>query len=411
MSTARYRLSLALPALLTLGGACSRGGAEPLMDLGTEPGYVDLRSDSADLAPSDLASPDLITPDLGTPDPPPGTVLYVIKGGRGTQDGTSPKDAMPTIGKALQQAQMPPNPAVWVAAGTYSETLSVLPPQTLLGGFDETFRIRDPQRQPTVVQADTDNVLHVEGRRDGVALVDGLHLISRRPASTANQQAVYVYPGTGQLHLRNCRIDSLGGYSNYCIRADGGNVLADGNTCDASGGTIANYLFYGYGTFLNNVALASDGVTTTAAVILVNNTLRCSGYDCVRAVFGGGVIANNILIGGTRTVAINASAADVSRIENNVLHGFGTLYAGRHAGEVKSLTTLNSAAALGVAAAGGNVVVDPQLDAALRPTGTTPASVLTGGLDASATLYGGVKSDRDSRPRTVPYSIGAHQRP
>ncbi|MFO0580615.1 MAG: hypothetical protein U1A78_42125 [Polyangia bacterium] len=394
-------------ALLPLCGACSRGGMESVADLGTEPAYPDLRSDPGDLSGSDLSPPDL-TP----PDPPPGTVLYVIKGGRGKQDGTSPKDAMPTIGMALQKAQLPPNPAVWVAAGTYSETLSVLPPQTLLGGFDETFRTRDPQRQPTVVQADADNVLHVDGRLTGVALVDGLSFISRRPASTTNQQAVYVYPGAGRLQLVRCRIDSSGGYSNYCIRADGGNVLADGNVCNASGGTIANYLFYGYGTFLNNVAFASDGVTSTSGSVLVNNTLRCSGYDCLRFVYGGGTIANNILIGTSRTVAINASStADVARIENNVLFGFGSLYFGKTAGEVKSLSTLNSAAALGVAAAGGNVIVDPALDTELVPTANTPASVLAGGLDASSALYGGVRSDRDNHPRALPYSIGAYQRP
>ena len=91
--------------------------------------------------------------------------------------------------------------------------------------------------------------------------------------------------------------------------------------------------------------------------------------------------------------------------------GFGSLYFGKTAGEVKSLSTLNSAAALGVAAAGGNVIVDPALDTELVPTASTPAGVLGGGLDASSAMYGGVTVDRDNRPRAVPYSIGAYQRP
>ena len=81
--------------------------------------------------------------------------------------------------------------------------------------------------------------------------------------------------------------------------------------------------------------------------------------------------------------------------------GFGSLYFGKTAGEVKSLSTLNSAAALGVAAAGGNVIVDPALDTELVPTASTPAGVLGGDvarLAAELDLHDAARVDQRGKP-------------
>lgn len=341
-----------------------------------------------------------------------GKVLYVVVGGRGTKDGSTPANAMASISAAISTAHAEPGTDVWVAEGTYHEELSMLPPDAVYGGWDQAFATRDVAAHPTIVQLGGE-VLNVGSGAGGEAVVDGLTLQANEPynpTDTSSTEAVYVHPGAESLLLRNCGIEHTGGYQGWGIYAGGRNVTVERCSINVSGG-FDNHVAYGSGRFLSNLMFATDGSVYGGGttLVLVGNTIVTTatlGHG-VDFTVPGGVVADNVFIG--KGTAVSALSSGPYRLENNAFWGWNTLYFSPGTAEVNSVATLNNSSAIGASIASQNVVVDPKLDAQGRPTKDTPNQIRTGGRSLVDPAYGPAPWDVTGAPRTAPYSIGAYQ--
>lgn len=376
-----------------------------------------------------------------------GTLLYVSSAaGDDSRDGLTPATAKKNVHAAVTAASPPAS--VIVAEGDYpppgSYPVTLPGDVSLYGGFTGDFLSRDPAAHPSRILG--------TGVRNGTALsataamtdttvVDGL--VFEADSTVTNSIAADIAGAAAPLLQRNAFIarngaGSAGAFSVALSVASSatvrGNSLRGGRAYFSGGIRVTA----GSPLVANNVIDGGNG-TTFAFGILVNG--------------GAPVIVNNTVGGGAGdgyTFGISTSSA-ASVIENNVVfttagafgracieHDGGTAPASVRNNDLfdcpaalyvetvgglsgtcafnKSqdchtvLVEVNDATVIGVGKAGGNVSSEPVfVDPGARDyhlTGASPASVANGGLDRSD-LIG---LDRDGRPRTLPWSIGAYER-
>lgn len=333
-----------------------------------------------------------------------GTVYYVVPGGRGTQDGLSPANAMQEPSQAASAANNAGGADVWVAAGTYYGA-DLQAGTSLYGGWDDQFTTRAPHANVTIL-ADTSDVVGVYGGPlDGVSVVDGF-TIRATHATNVNNFGVRV--DGHRVTLSSNVIHSEGPGQNSAVYDPYGLAVVDASTLTAGGTAARGY--FGRGTVTNSLIVADHGVYFNGNATLANCTLITR--TCAQLFQASPVIANNVFVAAASPLtcidSLGTTGGDVVRLEHNDFWGFTSLYASTAAGERTTVASLNGASVFGTAV--GNISVDPELDAEGQPTSTSPASITQGGRDTSGAVYGTIQHDRLRAARTLPYSIGAFER-
>jgi hypothetical protein len=156
---------------------------------------------------------------------------------------------------------------------------------------------------------------------------------------------------------------------------------------------------------------ATRSAEISNATVFISSPVLSNGIELYD---GGVVIRNNIIQlltpqGQTRAPGaciVESLAYMQASLQDNDLFGCSTLYLDGALGPLTTLAQVNGLA--DVTAIGGNVSVPPALDAAadFALTSFSPVEVARGGLDLSTTFA----TDFAGRPRTSPWSMGAHER-
>lgn len=364
--------------------------SSPCVDAGSDvavlPGDIDMRGNPRIIASHvDIGAYEHAGSDPGVDI----RVIRVATTGDDTDDGASWETAKRTVQAGLA-ALADSGGEVWVAAGTYTEHVTMTTFVSLYGGFAgmETARNqRDPRSNVTVLDAVRQGATVTStGSVPGTAL-DGFSI---RNGSSSNVLAKAAY-----IRVSGNTITGAAGPGITC--SGGAPVIAGnsiiGNTAAGSGGgvyssggastTIANCLFLG------NMAPSGTAVAVnTGALTLINNTIvRNTSTGAGTAVQFSGTSAkmvNNILAFNTNGVAIQGGAS--LSIRRNCTWNTGVAFSGP-----------------ALSPADGNIVASPLFasvagaDYHLRPD-----SPCVDAADDTALLPG--ESDLEGRVRV----IGAH---
>lgn len=127
---------------------------------------------------------------------------YGLSGATGTRT-----DPVATIAEGIEHAMLLGVPAaVLVAAGTYSEDVTVTGAVSLVGGYDPfDWAVRDPAAQPTILKSTTVSGLKLSAV-DGEMLVDGFTIYGRNVSSGSESSAAVTVDGGGPV-ISGCKIN------------------------------------------------------------------------------------------------------------------------------------------------------------------------------------------------------------
>lgn len=285
--------------------------------------------------------------------PPALGVVYVKADATGTPiDGSSWDRAFRTI-----QAGVYASNEVWVAAGNYSERLTLSSGLALYGGFNGTEATRgerNPLANPTIIDGGAaGNVIKAEELKFGV-VIDGFTI---RNGSSANGGGIYLRSSAAST-IANCLI------TGNTATTTGGGIYADGtnttivnnkivgNTCNGEGGAFTSYggvhLLANNVIAHNNAGYVSALGTRYGTLTVTNNTIvDNSGRGAVDMMSGTITLANNIIAGNTYGVS-NENATVTFR--NNCFYGNKTDYCNSAGASLPSPIGSN-----------GNIQADPLL--------------------------------------------------
>ena len=171
-------------------------------------------------------------------------VVYVDAATTGAQTGANWVNAFPAISPALEVADSFDIPSVWVAEGTYRESLSLVSEVAVLGSFagsETDLSQRDFLSGLSIV--DAPSTVTVVADNVDTATLDGFVVLG------GADMAVYLRRVGGDVEVVNCSIAASGGHGVHCDSANpviencriGGN-LGSGVRCDAASPHIVNCL-------------------------------------------------------------------------------------------------------------------------------------------------------------------------
>lgn len=190
-------------------------------------------------------------------------ILRVSKSGDGT-DGASWPSAFSTVGEAIEAAAAGDD--IWVASGTYNESLSMKGQVSMYGGFagtesDEEFGLRDWRKNETILDATglNDRVLVGADQTtlDGFTITNG-----RREYNLVDDGGSGMSCRSVTVTIRNCFFHRNGGYGPF------------GMPAPASGGGlfgIVSNLFVEGCVFLNNIGTFGGAVFAKDSQLLTKN--------------------------------------------------------------------------------------------------------------------------------------------
>jgi parallel beta-helix repeat protein len=240
----------------------------------------------------------------------PPVIRFVSPAGDDGNDGLTWQTAKRTVTGAVSPATG--TDEIWVAKGTYPESLTPAPGVALYGGFagSETQRSqRNPKTNPTVLGGNTANIVTCQFPNivvDGFALRNGYY-------------GVEVSSGTATI-------------SNNSISGNRSAVYMDSNSAAIiSGNTISTN---GSGVYVNSHSTAA----------LTYNTISGSASVGVYASASTATITNNA-ISGSGAAGVYADSSSTATIANNILtrNGSGVYVSGGSTGSITSNTISGNA--------------------------------------------------------------------
>jgi hypothetical protein len=259
----------------------------------------------------------------------------------------------------------------------------------------------------------------------------GIYVDGSAPAITSNR----IYAGTAS------QSTSLGTHNACALLATGdsavvidSNEISGGTACRCwgirllSGGIVAS--------IRNNLLVAGSSIATGASSknygidafsvpgpVIRNNTFQCSRADTVAYSFytlfmsttSDPTIENNVFTGvipgDCPSYGIYVVSGSVVSVKNNDFSvaiksgGGSTAWIPYHVDPATDYATVAAMeTALGGMISGGNAADDPLLDSSFRPTGSSPASIRTGGLVGVSAW--GFDKDRNGMMRTPAVNAG-----
>ncbi|MBN1676593.1 MAG: right-handed parallel beta-helix repeat-containing protein [Kiritimatiellae bacterium] len=334
--------------------------------------------------------------------------VYVDKDAAGpTHDGSAWSNAFLTVQEGIDAAQS--NGTVWVAAGTYNESITLKHGVAVLGGFAGTETLLD-ERNWNV------NVTILNGGKTGSVVVCPTNALP-----DTSLDGFTILNGIGTIHDG----DRYGG-GIFCEESSPSilnNVIAM-NTCEEEGGAI--YCPYGSPVISNNTITANTAgsgggaISCSGSPLIVNNTI----FRNAAGTSGGGVfcyygspsILNNTFVRNDAAQeggGIHCFASAAPLVVNNII-ALGSSGFRKETGTTPVLSNncVYGNAAYnysGTAAGDGDISEDPQLtDARGGDLHLGPASPCIDAGDDSVVQAGGVDGDGQARINNV-VDIGADE--
>ena len=226
------------------------------------------------------------------------TNRYVSAKGDDANDGKTPTTAKATIKAAMSGVQ--PGDTVFVAAGTYSETITIKDGIHVFGGYNETFTVRNTTAFTSVIDGTEVNkyLVTASGDCQYMTVIDGLTL--QNAVHTSNGGAARL---KANCHLSNCIVElcettgaggavhNVGGIVENCIiRGNKGRYAAIWNE---SNGIVRNCLIH------NNEPSVADwpnsgGIYNPSGTVY-NNTLVCNFGSAQAGIHSESLAYNNVL--------------------------------------------------------------------------------------------------------------------
>lgn len=408
--------------------------------------------------------------------------IFVAETGNDTTGTGSTLLPYRSIEKALTAAASPK--AIRVAGGTYDTAtqLEMIEGVSMYGGYAAGSWVRNMKNNISIMNDTSTSggtmgpntpkaALHASSSLTNTTVLEGFTIKGSLNVGMTISSAVYIegspkivrcvlmggygtsysrgayFGGTAAAPVIDCTIDGGSGVTNsygiYCVgaaqlvhqcRISGGTATTTSGVYATSASSFFNNIITGGS---NAASTSSAGVTTSGAsatVQIVNNTITggmgTSTYGISAEAASKPYIINNVILlsaGGVRYAIVQNSTGGNGlpyQISNNLVYN-QTAFMHVLTPSTANITiaTLEaSPATYSVNTAGGNIILDPQLDSAkgLRPTNTSPVILFIGGLnmiDEGYTQFpkdaGGNPIDADMKLRPGAgagvWSIGAYQ--
>lgn len=243
-------------------------------------------------------------------------IVYVAQNSTGAQDGTSWDTAFHTIGAAMSAAQAAvdgddgtiPGDEIWVAAGTYSEAVTIKTGVHLFGGFAGNEELKSSRNWAT-----NTTVIDGSGNTCPVTMVSGSSMLSMIDGFTI-QNGHATHGGAITCTASHAQISN--NLITGCSADDGAAVFASG----AAALTIAGNIIAG-----NNVGVYCFNSTAN----LSNNTIINNTSGGIYSSSSSTTIANNIIDSNAYGISVSGGSANSI---SNCLHGNQSNYIGISAG-------------------------------------------------------------------------------
>lgn len=382
--------------------------------------HVDIGSDESD----------------GTAWPASGPTLFVSPNGSDAADGLTWATAKKTVTAALYVAKA--GSAVWVAKGTYVESVTVPFDVGLYGGFDGTeseLSQRSVASNPTVLDGGggsgdvvtcwSMNVVvdgfTIRNGGNGITKNGGTAVIANNAVSGNSKSGVYIW---GTAALSNNTVTGNVAYGIYisgtvtlvdnAVSRNGTGVYMDnystgiltGNSISQNSTTGVYANCSGPVTLIGNTIYGNGdvGVESNSTLTLANNTICGNGQDGVSS-YGEAHLSNNTIVG-NGLAGINT--AGLATLVNNIIAtngGYGVNNTGTLSAFSHNDVYGNAGGAYyqyTPAADQGNIYADPKLSSLYHDVHLQPGSPCIDAGDDSAVTPG--QTDVYGKPRI----IGAH---
>jgi len=393
--------------------------------------------------------------------------FYVSIKGADVDGNGDPEKPYKTIQYAIDNA--PVNHKIYVAAGTYNETIILKDTVSLYGGFnaddwaDQNNINREEPKYRTLIDAkkycavtnitidpDTSNTINIEIGNN--TIIDGFSIAgSATVFDAADCSSGIKLAGNASPTIINNTINGGSGTkASVAIDTESeaspviaNNKIYGGNSSLSSYGMRFSNSKNGTPKVYNNIIFAgnkrsntSSGIMTAGAcvkiycnTIILGNSINAYGISEPVTTGGKIIIENNIIV----SISEKEEAADkrygiyslaknlppmlqpdgpgfpASIKNNNIFKCTNALYQqGTSGTPVTDIDDLNT-----IAIAEGNVSVEPKFvsEVDLHLTLDSPEEIREGGKDLSglAADFPGIDKDCEGTPRTLPWSIGAYE--
>ncbi len=290
--------------------------------------------------------------------------------------GDSWQNAKRTISAALAPATNG-NDIVYVATGTYNESLLILVSVTVYGGFkDDASGYWDPTQYPTTVTSGgSGRVVTVAGPWPGPVVLNGLQITGGVAGVGAG-----IYAASARITIENCVVSSNHGRSvNTCSHQDydgmGGGIFLDDCIATIENCHITSCKCGSYG---GGIACFDSTLSVANSVVSAN---RCILYgcascdDCVPFGEGGGIYAS----GSSITLTNNEIEGNLSgylgggfcgSLSDYVLHNNrfsqnsglgGAMYLDQCIGSIDSNQLQDNEGNSAIGASGGDITISDNL--------------------------------------------------
>ncbi|MGB9587378.1 MAG: right-handed parallel beta-helix repeat-containing protein, partial [Armatimonadota bacterium] len=282
------------------------------------------------------------------PQPYPIRTVYVDADANPGGDGTGWETAYQSIQSAVDQALIQGGADIWVAGGTYAETVRLRPFTYAYGGFAGTETSID-RRQPSVYRTSIDagppvplTSTHAVVCPD-MSSIDGFSISSADYGiSCSGRSVVSDNIVTG---CRNTGISVSDGSSTISHNTISGNGLYGiqswSNSATITGNLISEHTSYGiYCTgsdhisdnivYHNQVGIRCSGSSSSPS--LVNNTIAGNTYSGISCDYSPAYIANNVVAGNPTGVLVSGDSYLPTLSHNDVYGNSTANYSGIAAG-------------------------------------------------------------------------------
>lgn len=355
-------------------------------------------------------------------------IVYVNGSSTATEQVGNKSFPLKTIQSGIENAHARRNGVlattfdVYVAAGNYSEEVTLRPRISIRGGYESSGWVRNVNNNvasisapsdvavrgnASITAADTDTTavdgFTINGLGSSLVSASGISLVNASPlimnnvinggaAGTTTTTGILLVGGSAPRILNNLISGGSGG-SSYGVDTQNSSPIITNNTI--SGGTASSSFRFG-------IRIGNGSVTITNNII----------YSGTGGSNKWGVYENN-------------GTSNPLSFENNLIFDcsnglyFDDATMARTTGPELIITgnTTDSGPTLGNLTIANFAAVSFQSSTDLHLTASTPAAVRTGGKDTSQSTCGStgtsscgnVTTDRDGLSRTVPYSIGAYE--
>jgi len=257
---------------------------------------------------------------------------YVTQTGGGTGDGKSWENALSSVATGLSGRGA--GDTVFVAEGVYNEMLSIGTGVTLLGGYDASSGVRNPELYESVIDGTGNtkwSLVKYDGDPDARIVIDGL-VFANANHSEWGGAAMYI---RGNMTVNNCV------FRNNISGSKAGGIFIDPSTNAQT--IVSNCLFEYCGNTAGDQAAAISCEETNLNALIENCIIRgCSGdvmiyskagmkvQNCViynnhssknGCIYGGGTFINNTICNNTGVDGRYAGARVEGKVINTVFWG------------------------------------------------------------------------------------------